>query len=59
MAKPEQEFIEALTKLSNEYGYHIWGCGCCGSPSVEVNRSEGQYFKGKMCDLEWKDFIDG
>jgi hypothetical protein len=56
MGKTEQEFLEALTKLSNEYGYHIWGCGCCGSPGIDSHEGEGYYLfavKGQMEDLRW------
>ena len=27
-------FIKELEKISEKYGYHIWGCGCCESPAI-------------------------
>lgn len=34
-------FIEALTKLCEEYGASIGGCGCCGSPWLTVLEEDG------------------
>jgi len=31
----EQEFLKELTNLSQKYKIFIYGCGCCGSPSLE------------------------
>lgn len=27
-----QAFLKELAKLTEEYGFEIGGCGCCGSP---------------------------
>lgn len=48
MKKKDQEqrlklFLSDLTKISNEYGISIGGCGCCGSPWLK--------------DLEYQEFL--
>lgn len=30
----EQAFLRDLHQLSIRHGIVIWGCGCCGSPSL-------------------------
>ncbi len=37
----EREFLAELTKLSQKYGMHIGGCGCCDSPWVAPNSQVG------------------
>ena len=36
-------FLEGLTKLSNETGVKIGGCGCCGSPWLDDCNGKGDY----------------
>lgn len=33
--KNEEEFLKSLSALSRKHGFVIYGCGCCGSPSLE------------------------
>ena len=47
-------FLDALTQLSQEHGFVIAGCGCCGSPwiarlggSTDVYPLEGHAY---VCD---------
>lgn len=37
-----EEFLAALTDLSNATGWWIGGCGCCGSPWVWQRRPIGK-----------------
>ncbi len=37
------EFMEELTKISNKYGFGIWGCGCCGSPFIVKLKPNKEY----------------
>jgi Fe-S oxidoreductase len=52
--KTLEEFLKKLSQLTQEYGISINGCGCCGSPYLEVgeeivaenlawNKEEGKY----------------
>lgn len=34
MGNQEQEFLKELTELTLKYRIVIYGCGCCGSPSI-------------------------
>ena len=36
MTDKEKEFIKGLEKLTRETGIVIGGCGCCGSPYLDV-----------------------
>lgn len=35
MDENTKNFIIELEALSKKYGKYIWGCACCGSPSIE------------------------
>lgn len=47
------EFLTELTKLTDKYGFEICGCGCCGSPWVTSDGTDGgvclEYDKEKGC----------
>lgn len=32
-----REFLLALTELTRKYGISVGGCGCCGSPWLDVD----------------------
>ena len=40
MQQQEIDFLVGLAKLTRETGIAISGCGCCGSPSIEVLSAE-------------------
>lgn len=33
----QQEFFEKLSALFKEYGAELYGCGCCGSPTISAD----------------------
>ena len=33
-------FLIGLEKLTREYGLYVYGCGCCGSPTLEECKPE-------------------
>lgn len=43
MKTPEQitAFLDDLTEVTKKHGIKIHGCGCCGSPCLEYDLSEG------------------
>lgn len=47
----EEKFKEELTALTKKYGIVIWGCGCCGSPSL-MDLEDGME-ADSICDLRW------
>lgn len=47
-------FLKELAELSKKYDIEIWGCGCCGSPSL-MNISDG---KTLADDLNWEEEED-
>jgi hypothetical protein len=43
----EKAFLEELKELSRKHGLIIWGCGCCGSPSLcdmAIDEKDGKYY---------------
>lgn len=36
-------FLQDLTELSRKHGVYVDGCGCCGSPSLDLVEIEGRY----------------
>lgn len=32
-----KEALEELAKVLGKYNIDIWGCGCCGSPNIDIN----------------------
>jgi hypothetical protein len=34
-----KEFLDKLSKLSDEYNIYIKGCGCCGSPWLSDDKN--------------------
>ena len=44
------KFLKELSELSNEYGFIIGGCGCCGSPWVDEVDGDGCF-----CNLTFRD----
>lgn len=45
MTEPDYtKFLEELTELSKKHGIEIYGCGCCGSPSLSpLGNKNGHY----------------
>lgn len=42
-----QHFVDRLTEFCRSEGYHIGGCGCCGSPwiwKIEPKEAGGRYW---------------
>lgn len=61
MTDNERNFILELTKLTQKYGLCIWGCGCCGSPSleeVEPNPLSGYIYEDELRWIEAEDSYD-
>lgn len=57
MAQRLPSFLEALTKLSQEHGVQIGGCGCCGSPFLSLisdDQRNGHYTHHDGDDLSWE-----
>jgi len=55
------EFLQELSELTRKHGIVIYGCGCCGSPTLEafstVSPRTGAYNirekDGEFAYLEW------
>ena len=39
----ESRFLKELSELTIKYNIEIMGCGCCGSPSLEITKGEASY----------------
>lgn len=58
LTEAERRFILGLTKLTQETGIAIGGCGCCSSPfleAAEFTSSESGYGFGYTEQLAWID----
>ena len=42
-AETVKSFLGELTTLSEKYKIEIWGCGCCGSPTLRPLEKAGRY----------------
>ena len=42
-----EAFLAELTVLCNKHQVYIWGCGCCGSPTIESFNGLGHYTYNK------------
>lgn len=51
LSAKEREFILGLTKLTQETGIAIGGCGCCGSPYL-VEAKFTSSASGYVCDRD-------
>lgn len=53
----KQQFLAELTELTRKHGISIGGCGCCGSPWLNLNAQVGDIRSGySMCEgdqLRW------
>lgn len=64
MTENQREFMRRLAQLTKETGVAIYGCGCCGSPSL-VNVEDGHEGEGYAThagsDVRWatKEWFDG
>ena len=47
------EFLKKLSELSNEYGFIIRGCGCCGSPWIDDTNSKDCFDNLEFIDNEY------
>jgi hypothetical protein len=54
--KNQKEFIKELGNLTRKYKIRIYGCGCCGSPSLEqIDEDEGEgYVYTYGSELRWE-----
>ena len=54
MTKKERfdTFVKELEELTKQYDLEIWGCGCCGSPSLFDLKNEKATISE---DLAWND----
>jgi hypothetical protein len=55
-------FLKDLTALSRKHGLIIWGCGCCGSPSLNDldEKDAGEYLMNNHYhgpEIEWKEKV--
>lgn len=48
----EVEFLKELTALTKKYKIQIWGCGCCGSPSLDCIEDFNGQWPSKSTDIE-------
>lgn len=47
-------FIEDLKEITKKYNIAIYGCGCCGSPSlINSNTMDGDINGNQYDELEW------
>lgn len=54
MTKKERfdTFVKELGELTKKYDIEIWGCGCCGSPSLFDLKNKKATISN---DLTWND----
>ena len=56
----KRKFVDELTKLSNEHGFYISGCGCCSSPWLDESENKiGFYVSDDQGDSELQWHFDG
>lgn len=48
MNKPLENFLIELTELCNKYKMDIYGCGCCGSPTVHQKLGSANLFHDNL-----------
>ncbi len=64
MNEKEKEFMRGLTELTRKTGILIGGCGCCGSPYLDVASDKSiadsrcGYYMGDMGELTWTETED-
>ena len=49
----ERQFLNELKELTLKYKLTVWGCGCCGSPSLQEleDGEDGHYIYER--EIEW------
>lgn len=56
----EREFLIGLEALTRKTGIRVFGCGCCGSPSLDtadITSEKSGYGQG-FADVTWIDESD-